>query len=109
MALADWSTEQLDEAVASHDTVLVDLRAPWCAQCGPQEQVIERLAPELAGRVVVGSVDVGEHVEVADRYGIQTLPALLVFRRGSLAGTLVGFKRAPLVRRALAEAMSSRQ
>ena len=107
MALPDWSPDELDRVIAGHDTVLVDLHAAWCPQCGPQQRVLERLAPELAGRVELGSVDVGEHVVVADRYQVQTLPALLLFRNGDLVERLVGFTGAPLVRNAVAGVLAT--
>lgn len=104
--LPDWSADRLEEAVHSGEPVLVDLRAEWCPQCGPQEAVVARLLPEFEDRVRIGSVDVGVHPRVAERFGISTLPALLVFRDGELVDTLVGFKRTPLVRSALQAALA---
>ncbi len=106
MPLPDWSPAELDRVIAGHDTVLVDLHAAWCPQCGPQQRVLERLAPELAGRVELGRVDVEKHVVVADRYQVQTLPAILIFRNGDVAARLVGFTGAPLVRNAIAGVLS---
>jgi thioredoxin 1 len=107
MALPAWSPDDLDRVVAGNETVLVDLHAAWCPQCGPQQRVLERLAPELAGRVELGSVDVGEHVVVADRYQVQTLPAILIFRDGDLVERLVGFTSAPLVRITIAGVLAA--
>lgn len=101
MSLPDWTSTDLDDVVASGAPVLADLRADWCVQCGPQEQVLERIAPEFEGTVYFGSVDVGAHHEVVDRYGIRGLPSLLIFAGGEQRDTLNGFKRAPLVRQAL--------
>ena len=100
MGLPNWGTGELDEAVASGEPVLVDLRADWCPQCGPQEAVLERILPGFEG-VRFGSVDIGEHEGVADRFGVRTLPSLLLFNRGEHVETVVGFKRGPAVREAL--------
>jgi thioredoxin-like negative regulator of GroEL len=96
-----WNATELKTAIASGTPLLVDLRADWCPQCGPQEQVLDRLAPEFQGQVLMASLDIGEHPEVADNYGVLGLPALLLFQGGELREILSGFKRAPLVRLAL--------
>jgi len=101
MTLTSWSAAQMHEAIDSGDLVLVDLRADWCSQCGPQERVLERLLPVFGEQVRFGSVDVGEHTAVVDEYGVKGLPTLLVFRGGQHQTTLNGFKRAPEVRQAL--------
>lgn len=102
MSLNDWSEDELTTAIASGNALLVDLRADWCAQCGPQAQVLERIAPEFASAVTFSTVDVGRYPLVADRFGVSGLPALLLFNNGELQETLCGFKRAPLVRQAMA-------
>ena len=107
MSLERWDEEMLQTAVASGKPLLVDLRADWCAQCGPQEGVLLRLAPDFAGRVAFASVDVEENTAVLDKYNISGLPALLLFRGGKLQETLRGFKRAPLVRMALHRLLQS--
>lgn len=106
MTLPRWSAEEMNEAVASGDPVLVDLRADWCPQCGPQEQVLERLLPSMGEQVRFGSVDVGEHTSVVDDYGVRGLPTLLVFNQGRHHSSLQGFKRAPAVRQALEDVLS---
>jgi len=100
VAIPAWTTEDLDRAVRSGFPVLVDLRADWCPQCGPQEGVLERVLPGFEG-VVAGSVDVGRYPEVAERHEVVSLPTLLLLRDGRLAESLTGFKSAPLVRAAL--------
>jgi thioredoxin 1 len=86
--------------VEGGEPVLVDLQAAWCRQCEPQERVLQRVAADYPDIVFV-AVDVTDNPEVADGYGVRSLPALLLFRSGELRETLLGFTRAPLVRRAL--------
>lgn len=107
MTIPAWTTEELDKAIASGEPVLVDLRAEWCSQCGPQEQVLERVVPEFEGTVRFGSVDVGAHRAIVDRYDVRGLPTLLVFSGGEHRDTLNGFKRAPLIRQALIRLLST--
>lgn len=101
MPMPRWSTAEMEQTVAGGGTVLVDLRADWCPQCGPQERVLERLQPAFEERVTFGSVDVEANAAVVERYRVQGLPTMLVFRSGELATTLSGFRRAPEVRQAL--------
>ena len=98
MSLIRWSPEELDKNITSTKHVLVDLRADWCPQCGPQEQVVERVTPTYKDKIVFGSVDVGAYPEISERFGIKGLPALLLFRDGNLQDTLAGFKSAPLLK-----------
>lgn len=105
MALPSWSTDEMERVIASGDAVLVDLRADWCPQCGPQERVLERVLPAFDERVRFGSVDVAVNPTVVDDYHVQGLPTLLVFRDRRHHSTLAGFKRAPEVRQALEDAL----
>ncbi|MGH8875122.1 MAG: thioredoxin family protein [Acidimicrobiia bacterium] len=100
MAIPAWTVEDLDRAVRSGARLLVDLRADWCPQCGPQEGVVERVMPAFEG-VAAGSIDVGRYPEVAERHEVVSLPTLLLFRNSRLAECLTGFNPAPLVRAAL--------
>lgn len=107
MALERWNDEELARAIERGSALLVDLRADWCPQCGPQEGVLDRVAPEFAGQVTFGSVDVGRYPAVLDTYGIKGLPALLLFNDGEYKETICGFKRAPVIRLALKNLMHS--
>ena len=107
MAILRWSDEELEAAIESGRPLLVDLQAEWCAQCRPQEKVLERLAPDFAGQVTIASVDVGQFPKVSDRFGIVGLPALLLFKDGKHWDTLCGFKRAPLIRQALSRLLKT--
>ena len=107
MALERWNDEELASAIDRGHALLVDLRADWCPQCGPQEGVLERVAPEFAGQVTFGSVDVGLYTAVLDTYSVKGLPTLLLFNKGEHKATINGFKRAPVIRLALKNLMNS--
>lgn len=101
MSISPLNDEELQVEIGSGRTLLVDMRADWCPQCGPQENVLLRVCGDYAGQVHFASVDVGLYPAVSERYGIVGLPALLLFKDGRLQETLTGFKSAPLVRLAL--------
>lgn len=101
MTLERWDEQRLQTAVRSGAPLLIDLRADWCPQCGPQEGVLERVAPEFVGQVTFGSIDVEQFPSTLEAYGVLGLPTILLFSGGQHQDTLRGFKRAPVIRLAL--------
>jgi thioredoxin 1 len=70
--------------------VLVDFWAPWCGPCRFVAPILEELAGELAGRVVVAKVNTDEHQLAALRYGVQGIPTLILFHDGREIDRVVG-------------------
>jgi thioredoxin 1 len=83
LTAASW-----DDAIAASTPVLVDFWAEWCGPCKRIAPTIHALASELAGTVTVAKLDVDAHKEIADRYGVMGIPALLVFRQGEVVARL---------------------
>jgi thioredoxin 2 len=80
--------------------VLVDAWAAWCAPCRMLAPVIDELAAELAGRVRVAKLDVDANPATAARFGLRSIPTLLVFKDGREVDRLVGVQpRSEIVRR----------
>ena len=80
-----------DEVVLKSDKpVLVDFWATWCGPCRMLGPVVEELATEYEGRVVVGKVDVDNNQEFAAKYGVRNIPTVLVFKDGEVVGRQVG-------------------
>jgi thioredoxin 1 len=78
------------EVVASEMPVLVDFWAPWCGPCVAVAPVLEELAQELADKVRLVQVNVEEHPELAERFGISSIPAFLLFQGGEVTGRMLG-------------------
>src|SRR5215471_12639926 len=94
-----------DEVLRADRPVLVDFSANWCPPCRMMEPVINELAAELAGHLVVGRLDVDRHPEMAALFGILSMPTLILFAGGRPVDRLVGFSTSAHVRRWFAGAM----
>jgi len=85
------STQEFEEKVIKSDVpVLVDFWAEWCGPCKAIGPYIEQLADEFAGQASVYKVDVDANGELAQRFGVMSIPALLVFKGGQVVDQMVG-------------------
>jgi thioredoxin 1 len=78
------------EVLDSNVPVLVDFWATWCAPCRAIAPTLEELATQYKGKVKIAKVDVDENQQVAQQYGIRSIPTLLLFKGGKVIDQLVG-------------------
>lgn len=89
--LAVASTADFDELVRdAHAPVLVDFWAAWCGPCRAVAPELDKLAEQHAGRVVVAKVNTEALPDVAGRFGIRSIPTMILFRDGRESGRLSG-------------------
>ena len=81
--------ENFDETIAS-GTVLVDFWASWCGPCKMIAPIVEEIAAERPD-ITVGKVNVDEEMDLARRFGIASIPTILVFKNGELSKTSIGY------------------
>lgn len=70
--------------------VLVDFYADWCGPCRMMAPMVEQLAEELAGTVIVGKLNIDENSDIAVNYRVMNIPTLILFKNGQAAGRLIG-------------------
>ena len=84
-------TFEVDVIDASHERpILVDFWADWCGPCKSVAPVLDNLADELDGQLIVAKVDTDVEQELAQTYGIRSLPTMLLFRHGKPAEQIIG-------------------
>jgi thioredoxin len=81
----------MDEALGS-SLALVDFSATWCGPCKMLAPVLDEISEEFAGKVDFFNADVDANDELALKYGIQNIPALVIFKNGEIADRSVGFQ-----------------
>ncbi|MBP1575899.1 MAG: thioredoxin [Oscillospiraceae bacterium] len=89
MAVLTLTTMNFDEVIAGEKKVLVDFWAPWCGPCRMVSPIVDEIAEENDA-FLVGKVNVDNEGELASRYGVMSIPTLMVFQNGELINQALG-------------------
>ncbi|QYR22027.1 thioredoxin [Paenibacillus sp. sptzw28] len=83
----DNFTQSIESGVS-----LVDFWAPWCGPCKMQLPIVEELSTELEGQAVIGKINVDEEPELASKFGVMSIPTLILFKDGQPVDKMVGLQ-----------------
>lgn len=89
MAL-EFTDENIKEFINSDQPVVIDFWAEWCGPCRLIGPSIEELSHEFEGKIAVGKLNVDEHVETPNEYGIRNIPTVLFIKNGEVVDKQIG-------------------
>jgi thioredoxin 1 len=94
VGLIELDSSSYDDATKS-GVVLVDFWAPWCGPCKMQTPILEKVAAEIGDKAVIAKVNVDESPELAAKYGIRSIPTLILLKDGENKQQFVGLQQQP--------------
>ena len=90
MGTKEVTDADFQETVEGNDLVLVDFWAPWCGPCKLLGPTLEEISLEKEGKLAIVKINFDENQEMAAKYGIKSIPTMLIFNKGDLKNQLVG-------------------
>ena len=88
MTITDDNFEQ--EVIKSDKPVLIDFWATWCGPCKMIAPIVEELVDEYEGKAKIGKLDVDNNQQTAIKFGVRSIPTILIFKDGKLKDTIIG-------------------
>jgi len=86
----EFNKDNFEEILKSEQPVLVDFWAPWCGPCQMMGPIIEELSSEMGEKAKIGKVNIDENPAIAEKYGIMSIPTIIIFKKGEIAKQMIG-------------------
>ena len=97
------TTENLEQYKNGELPLVVDLWATWCGPCRMIAPIVSKLAEEYDGKVKIGKLDVDENSDIAARYGVMSIPTIILFKDGEIFSKSVGLQDKEVLENAIKE------
>ncbi|MDC7221693.1 MAG: thioredoxin [Spirochaetales bacterium] len=98
-------TDENFDKLIEKGIVLVDFWAPWCGPCRMQGPIVERLAESMGDKAVISKMNVDEQQQAAQKYGVSSIPTIMVFKDGEMAKQYVGVQSEDVLQATIEELM----
>jgi thioredoxin 1 len=89
-AVREITDQDFEQLMSSDQPVFVDFWAPWCGPCRVIGPIVEELAPSYEGKAVITKMNVDENQNVPQKFGVTSIPTLMIFKNGQLVDRAVG-------------------
>lgn len=79
-----------NEVLKSDKPVIIDFYADWCGPCKMMSPIIDEISDELGDKIKVGKINTDENLELAQEYGIMSIPTIMIIKNGEISKTFIG-------------------
>lgn len=103
--IIEATPQNFDQLLSSDLPVLIDFWAPWCGPCRTLSPIVDELAGELEGKLVVAKCNVDENQDISMRYGVMSIPTLVILKNGQEVHRIVGAMPKPKLKEEIERAL----
>lgn len=88
--MIELNKDNFEEIIVKNENVVVDFWAEWCIPCKMVAPIFQNLAKKYEGKIIFAKVNIDQNLEIAEKFGILSIPTFLIFKNGEKVGEIVG-------------------